>query len=437
MMFLSWISLWATEALLPAQELPGSSQPLPPAPATSGPGTTLTWEDSVRLATANNPDIQVSREAVLNSDAVRRGAYYLLYPQITATFSDTRAYAGSTPSAPANYSTAYLEQISLVQTIFNGFLTKGNIDQARAELRLAFANLDEQKAATSFQLKSAFAQLLYAQQLIGISKNVIDILQNNARLVKLLYDGGNEDKGAMLLSQANLAQAIFAYNQALRTCGLAGLQLATTIGQNLPGPLMAKGELGTSPLPVTPNFTELALQTPLYHQRQAEADAAAAGITIAQSGFYPTVTAGASFDKEESIFFPHNQGASLGFSVSYPLFEGGRTYFDVKAAWASLRGALESLRSGTDQSALTLGQMFKSLVDASDNVGIQEQLLQATSLRYKIAAADYRNGLMSFTDFNTITNAYVSQQQALLSAHLNAVLAEADWEEARGLGAIP
>ena len=45
--------------------------------------------------------------------------------------------------------------------------------------------------------------------------------------------------------------------------------------------------------------------------------------------------------------------------------------------------------------------MFKSMVDAEDNVRIQQELLDATALRYKIAAADYRNGLMSFQDFNT------------------------------------
>ena len=109
----------------------------------------------------------------------------------------------------------------------------------------------------------------------------------------------------------------------------------------------------------------------------------------------------------------------------------------MKAANASLRQALDNLRSGTNDAALTLAQMFKNMVDAEDNVRIQQELLDATALRYKIAQADYRNGLMSFQDFNTITDSYVGQLQSLLSAQLSAVVAEAGWEEARGLGAIP
>lgn len=408
-----------------------------PETASDVPGTQLTWEDCVRLAIRQNPDLQASREAVLNSDAVRMGAYSALYPQISVSFGNSRSYGTANLFSPYVYSTSYAEQVSVSQMIFNGFATKGNIDQARAQLNLAFANLDGEKASISFNLKSSFAQLLYAQKLIKISQNVIDIQESNARLVKLLYEGGSEDKGDMQLSQANLDQAIYNLNQAVRTRDLSGVQLGVYIGQDLPAPVLAEGELWTNVLPVKPDFNQLALLTPSYFQHKALVDAAAAGITLADSGWYPTITANASANRSDSQFPLKGQGWSAGFSVSYPIFQGGATYFDVKAASASLRQALDNLRSGTNDAALTLAQMFKSMVDAEDNVRIQQEVLDATALRYKIAEADYRNGLMSFQDFNTITDSYVGQLQSLLSAQLSAVISEASWEEARGLGAIP
>lgn len=409
-----------------------------PAPSGSDvPGAQLTWEDCVRMATRQNPDLQASREAVLNSDAVRMGAYSALYPQISASFGDTRGYTGANLTSPSNYSTSYGEQVSLSQTIFNGFATKGNIDAARAQLNLGFANLNGEKASLSFNLKTAFAQLLYAQKLIKINRDVLGIRESAARLVKLLYEGGSEDKGNMELSQANLDQAVYSLDQAVRTRDLSGVQLAVYIGRDLPAPVLAEGELRTGVLPAKPDFKNLALLTPVYFQHKAQVDAAAAGVTTANSGWYPTITAAASASRSDSQFPLKNHGWSAGFSVSYPIFQGGATYFDVKAASASLRQALDNLRSGTNDAALTLAQMFKGMVDAEDNVRIQRELLDATALRYKIADADYRNGLMTFEDFNNITNAYVGQQQSLLSAQLSAVVAEASWEEARGLGAIP
>ena len=80
-------------------------------------------------------------------------------------------------SRRSSYANEFTGQVSLTQTIFNGFLTQGNIAQARSQLALAFANLDSQKALTSFDLKTAFAQVVYAQQNVDIARNVIDIRQ--------------------------------------------------------------------------------------------------------------------------------------------------------------------------------------------------------------------------------------------------------------------
>ena len=82
--------------------------------------------------------------------------------------------------------------------------------------------------------------------------------------------------------------------------------------------------------------------------------------------------------------------------------------------------------------------MFKNMVDQEDNVRIQKGAARChrrSATRSFIA--NYKNGLMSFQDFNTITNDFVGQQLSMLSAQFNAVLAEAGWEEARGIGAIP
>ncbi len=409
---------------------------IPPA-ETTPPRTKLTWEECVRIALAHNPDLEVFRDNVLNSDATRRGAYSLLYPQIALSFGATRNYDRPGFGAPSNYSNEFTGQVSLTQTIFNGFLTQGNIARGRAELALAFANLDSQKALTSFDLKTAFAQVIYAQQDVAVARRVIEVNQQNARLVKLLYDSGNEDQGAYELTRANLDQSIFTYNQAIRNVELSDEQLVTILGQDVPRPLEAEGDLATSPLPIKPDFQKLAVQTPAYFQRRAQVDASAAGITIAQSAFYPTLGVDANASRGGAFLFPRSVTASAGLSVSYTLFDGGQDYFNVRAARASLLSSLASLRSGTNDAALLLAQNFKALVDAVENQRIQQEQLDATQLRYTIAQGEYRTALISFQDFNDITSAYVGQLQTTLSARQSAVNAEANWEQARGLGAIP
>lgn len=415
-------------------------------PALSEPeksGTRLTWEECIRLAVVHNPSLESSRQGVLNAEAVKKGSHSTLYPQISAALSGERSFSeqltgGNGLIAGTDYATEYRAQLSLQQTIFDGFKTKGNIDQARAELALSFADLGAQKAMVSFELKSAYAQLLYAQELIGISQSTVKIREDNARMVKLLYDGGREDKGAWLLSEANLKSARFDLDQSIRNRQVSERQLLTVIGKDLPGPVEVVGQLAVVLLPVQPEFKKLATQTPGYYQQQSRTEAAAAGITIAQSDWYPTISASATGFRSGTNPNPEDrQGLSGGLTVSYPLFEGGRTYFNVKSARSSLLRELATLRSTTNETELALARDFKSYVDAADNVRIQDALMQATFMRYQIAEAKYRNGLATFQDFNTLTDSYVNQQKSFLASRRDAVIAESTWEQSKGSGAIP
>lgn len=109
----------------------------------------------------------------------------------------------------------------------------------------------------------------------------------------------------------------------------------------------------------------------------------------------------------------------------------------MKAATASFRQTLALLASGTNQAAMTLAQSYTNFLNARDNVRIQQEILDANVLRYRIAEARYKNGLMTFQDFNSIVDTYVGQKKSALAARRDAVLSEASWEQARGLGAIP
>src|SRR5262249_45999124 len=104
---------------------------------------------------------------------------------------------------------------------------------------------------------------------------------------------------------------------------------------------------------------------------------------------------------------------------------------------AALQQSIATQQSTANQTALTLAQNFKAFADAVSQVTVVQERLDATSLRYQIAQAQYRNGLISFQDFDTITTDYVNQQKNILSTKRDAVIAESNWEQAKGIGVIP
>jgi len=415
----------------------------------------LSWMQCVKEASLNNPGIEASMRGVQNSEDLRKGAYSTLFPQITATTEATRSYnpereiSGSgqdvlvggysfgSQSSRSNYYNSYSVGLSLQQQLFDGFRTAGNIRQTKAQARVALAQLLSEKSLVSYELKSAFAQLLYAQELLGISQSIVDRRELNFRLVELKYKIGRENKGSLLLSKANLSQARMDMEQARRTLKVSQLQLQTVMGRPIFRTVEAKGQLVTGQVAEKPDFKAIALKTPAHFQQNATVEASKAGITIAQSDFYPQVSATASYTGNDNNSFVAPESWSVGVSGSLNVFDGAATYFNVRAARATLQQEQATLKGTDADTTQTLAEDFKDFVNSVESVRVSGEFLEASSLRATIAEAQYRNGLISFQDFDTITNDYITRQNTELQSRRDAVLAEAKWEQSQGEGAIP
>ena len=417
-------------------------------------GEAITWTECVREAALNNPGIAAATREIARSDAVRKGAYSTFIPQLSLSGGISRAKdeqvvstsGGSTVVAnPAfgesafwtNYADSYTAQLELQQTLFDGFATRGNVTKARAETAVAVAKLLTQKAGASYELKSAFAQLLYAQELLKILGDIIDQRERNLRMVELKYENGRENKGALLLSKAQLSQARLDRTQAGRLLRVSRIQLATVMGRSSYGDFEARGKLATALPGREPDYRRLALKTPASFQQAASTEAAKAGITIAQSDFYPQINAFANLNSQGVTGFDSPENWAIGINGSLAVFDGTRTYFNVRAARQTHEASLFTLRQTVDDAARRLAERHRTFADSVDQIAVGAELYAASSLRAQIAEAQYRNGLVSFQDFDTITNDKINRQKQDLMNRRDAVLAEAAWEQAQGIGAIP
>lgn len=418
---------------------------------------TLTWEQSVKLATLNNPDLVASHESLRSYEAKYGGSYSAYYPQITASTGGTYTHTSSSQAGSSENSTSpegstfsggsfggsanplhqYTASVTVSQTLYDGGLTPGNVAQAGANYRAQVAAFVLEKSLISYDLKSAFAQLLYAQELVTLTEQIVKRRRSDADLIHLKYDGGRENKGSWMLSESDYQQAVLDFHNAQRDVVVSQHQLAQIMGVKLAHPIIAVGTLATQQPPASPDFDKLAVETPTHFQQVSTTEASRAGITIARSGILPTVSVGASLEREDTSYFPKSSGWNADFSVSIPIFDGGKTNFDVKAAEANLRQSLANQESSDDSSVYTLVQNYSTLVSNIEAVGVNQTTVAAQKVRSEIGEGQYSNGLISFTDFNLIENDLVTAEDQELQSRRDAVIAEANWEYAQGKGVIP
>jgi outer membrane protein TolC len=252
-------------------------------------------------------------------------------------------------------------------------------------------------------------------------------------LVQLLYDGGREHRGSLLTAQANLSQAEFDVAQAKRNILLAQRQFIKELGRTGLEPIRAKGDLNMIPTTSKrPDFEALAASTPFLEALAAEKEASQLDLKSAKAEFFPQVYANAHVGRSDAYWPPDNDEWSVGVTLTFPLFEGGRRWAEVSKARAVLNQKQADERSSRDSVILTLEETWTNVENAIDNVAVQRNFLQAAEERAKIAQAQYSNGLISFDNWTIIEDDLVRTQKSFLDALANAFLAEAQWIQAQG-----
>ncbi|MDD5262213.1 MAG: TolC family protein [Methylacidiphilales bacterium] len=400
----------------------------------------LDWERCVKEAAENNPDLRGARENVINFQAQFKGSFSSLFPQISASANGTDTHTINRESSFSSTTTThqYSAQLNVDQMIFDGFKTNGQIDQSSANYQVSLMGEAIEKSTVHFSLKTAFAQLLYAQEQLKLAEHIAAARKQEAQQVELKYEGGQEDKGSYLLTAANYRQALYEESQARRNIKVSQRQLAQVLGRITAIDIHVTGELKTKKPPAKePDYLDMAAGTPIHLQSDMNVAAAKAGITIARSEFMPTVSVTGSAFKQGHTVLPRSEGWEAGLNVSLPIFDGGLNYFDVRSASARYRQSLANRQSSDDQIVFTLEQTYNALLNSIEVVEVNQQLLKANQVRAEIAEGLYANGLASFQDYDQIQNSLISIQKTELQTRRDAVIAEANWELAQGSGDIP
>lgn len=397
---------------------------------------TISWQEAVALAQKNNPELSAA-EATLRANAAQVGSARAGFlPKVTGSLSATRAnsVSGNTTLPPSN---SYAANLTGSQNLFAGFQDAARVRQAEANTAAAEAEAQAVKARLSYELKTSFEGLLYAQEYRALTQEIIKRRRDNLRLVQLRFESGRENKGSVLLSQSYLSQAEFDGLQAENTKRATGADFSRTLGIEADNTLTITGAVPVTEPGEISDFQPIALASPTYLQARAQEAAANAGIGIAKSGFFPSLDLSGTFGRSSNTFFPQTPDRwQAGLTLTFPFFNGGRDLYATKAATATWEAAsLRAEDSGRSQTA-ELTQAFTAYQEAAAKLKVDEGFRNAATVRAEIARTKYNNGLLSFEDWDTIENDLITRQKTHLQSKRARVVAEAAWEQAQGKGVL-
>lgn len=395
----------------------------------------LSWNDLVAETARRNASLIVSKEAANKSEAQLTGSYATLLPKLSGNVGYDRS--GGTSSLSTSTGDNYTFGVTSSINLFNGFQDSARIDQAKATWESNKAAVDGQKATVHFELKKAYAQLLYAQRALELSKEIEKRRRGNFELVEMRFQGGRENKGSFLRVKASHRLAEFDISQGERNLVVAQRQLSRVLGRDLNSPIAVKGDLNTKPHSVkSDEFSGMVGDIPVVRQSRFDHEAAEEGVTKAYGTFYPSLDLTGSVFRNGTTFPPNSDRWSIGATITIPIFNWGN-FYEVSAARSEERRTDANVRNQSELARVKLEETHATLENAIEKVGVQNQVYTAASVRSEIARNQYSAGIITYNEWDIIENDLISQQQNLLGANRDAVLAEAAWEQALGKGDLP
>jgi len=413
---------------------------------------TLTWEECLREAASANPDLRVSAESVRQAEAQRKIDRADLFPSLSFEAGGSRygTIAGSssqtvsqegpaeavTTKNGSNDDGSLSFSLGASQLLYDGGKTRNQVRSADETVKAEQYASAVVSSDTRFALRSAFIELLKAQEQIGIARQIVERRSQNLRLIGLRYQAGREHLGSLSKARADEAKAKFDLQSAVRSLETAQLRIETLLGRQTYTPVKATGSFLTStPVGTRPDFDALVTSHPTFREIAARKEASRYGIEVARNQFMPKVSLSSSLGNSSFDYSDLDEDGldwQVGITISVPIYQGGAGRAGVTKARSVMYQQDAREKSARLSLRRNLEERWNAMKDAVDNVSVQKQYLDAAGERSRIAEAQYSSGLLSFNEWIILEDAVVSAKMSYLNARADMLTEEARWIQAKG-----
>ena len=374
-------------------------------------------QDLIRKALANNYDLRIAAQRILEQQAQVRITRSQQFPTVSVGGTAIGATLPSSlgtqiPSPLVNGSF----NVSAAWTPDFWGLYRKQTEAARAQL---LAQRWAQRAVQLTlvqQVATAYLQLRALDRQLEITNETIKVRQDSVGLTKTLESGGSVPLSDVRQAEQLLYTATSEVPQIEEQIEQQENNLKLLVGEN-PGPVVHTDPNALTPPPqdLPPGLpSQLIERRPDIQQAEATLIAANAQIGVARAQFFPNLSISASGgvggDSLSSIFDPAGKTIYGIGTLTQPLFEGGK-----------LRGQLQLSRETKQEMVLnyekTIAGAFRDVSDALIALNKQrayreqqEKLVEAAQDATRLARVRYQGGSTGYLEvLTTDSNLYTAQ----------------------------
>jgi len=395
----------------------------------------------------SNQTLKASEAAYRTAEAIVGEAQAGYFPTLDATGSATRSgrgtgttSGGSGASGRATVQNSFSAAAQANWTLDLWGSIRRTVESDVANAQASAADLAAAQLSAQGTLAADYFQLRISDATKQLLDSEVEAFTRSLQITQNRYNVGTAARTDVASAQAQLENT---RAQAIAT----GIQraefehaIAVLVGK-APADFAIEPKTLDSPVPIMPAGLPSTLleRNPGIAAAERAMAAANAKIGVAEAGYFPTVTLGASYTQSSSFLHTLFTSASSLWSfgladISLPVFNGGLTNSQVAAARATYDQTVAQYR----QTVLTSFQQVEDQVAASRilerQAEVQGRAVQAAQEAERLTLNQYRAGTVDYTAVITAQATSLSSQQAALGILQSRLVASVNVVEALGGG---
>ncbi len=449
----------------------------------------ISLEQALQIALSENASVKVADMEIERTGYARKGSYASLFPSIDGSAAYQRTIkkqvmymdfdmgamgggaaggsgaagggssegssAGSNAKAPSSGGgievgrwNTYSTGISASMPLVNAQLWQ-SLKISDTDVELAVEKARSSRLDMVNQVKQAYFSCLLAKEAFNVYKSVYENALANYELIEKKYNVKKASDLDLARAKTTLANAIPNVYDAESSVILSLWQLKAVMGISLDENIDVAGSLSdyaqTMLRDIAENggaageMSEIDLsKNSTLRQLELQADQLAASIKAQQYANLPSLAVAFSysvnamandFNFSEYRWTPNSY---VGFSLSIPIFSGGKRYHAVKQAKVQA-AELDIQRINTErQLRISIRQNLNTMETAMKTYSASQSALESATKAYDIASKSYNVGRSTLTDLNDAQLALTQSQLGVSQAIYSFVTAKANLESTLG-----
>lgn len=348
-------------------------------------------------------------------------------------------------------------------TVFDGFQKVNTVRQNQLDVMAGKLDADDFMDNIALSIATAYLQILFAEELLEIANNQLDITNQQVLRMEKLVTAGTLAKGDLLMIEAQAAAEELQVIEAQNNLNLSYLTLAHMLDLTSAEELsIVKPEIElyeSQSMLMTPEqiYSNAVNKRPGIKSTELKVESAAKGLAIARGGQSPTLSMVASwgtgfsgaqkiginpffeevpigYDSEMNPVyskiqryenfeikpfndqFTDNNNRTLDFRLNIPIFNGWYTRSNISRAHIAIRNAQYEYESARLQLNKTIQQAYADASAAMKKYAASDKKVEATEESFKYSEQRFNVGMLTALDFNNSKNELQRAQSELLQA---------------------